>query len=198
MAGIFGIGGGAVIVPVVDKALALLDYDDDVRVHVALGTSLAVIVPTSLRSFRAHKARGAVDMEVLRRWVVAAPVGVLVASGVAAVVSGDTLRLAFAGVATLVALRLLFNRPGWRLGAELPTGPGNFAAGDADRVSVDADGRRRRGDEQHLVHPLRPADPPGDRHRGGRGRADRDPRHARLHAGAGSARRGCRRSRSAT
>ena len=129
MAGIFGIGGGAVIVPVLDKALALLDYDDGVRMHVALGTSLAVIVPTSLRSFRAHKARGAVDMEVVRRWVVAAPVGVLVASGVAAVVSGDALRLAFAGVATLVALRLLFNRPGWRLGSELPTGPGNFAAG---------------------------------------------------------------------
>jgi uncharacterized membrane protein YfcA len=129
MAGIFGIGGGAVIVPVVDKALALLDYDDSIRMHVALGTSLAVIVPTSLRSFRAHRARGAVDMTVLRNWVVAAPLGVLIASGVAAVASGGALRLAFAGVATLVALRLLFNRQSWRLGSALPVGPGNFVAG---------------------------------------------------------------------
>ncbi len=129
MAGVFGIGGGAVIVPLVDKALALLDYDDSIRMHVALGTSLAVIVPTSLRSFRAHRARGAVDTAMLRRWRIAAPLGVIAASVVAAFASGETLQLAFAVVATLLALRMLFNRASWRLGSQLPEGPGNFAAG---------------------------------------------------------------------
>ena len=129
LAGVFGIGGGAVIVPVVEQALDLLGYGDGVRMHVALGTSLAVIVPTSLRSFQAHRRRGVVDMAVLRRWWIAVPLGVLLAAGVAAVASGNALRIAFAAVATLVAVRMLFNRASWRLGSTLPTGPGNFGAG---------------------------------------------------------------------
>lgn len=123
LAGIFGIGGGAVIVPVADQALALLGYDAAIRMHVAVGTSLAVIVPTSIRSFLAHRARGAVDMRLLRTWIVAVPTGVILAALLAAFVSGDGLRLAFACVATLVALRLLLGKPSWRLADDLPTGP---------------------------------------------------------------------------
>lgn len=120
LAGVFGIGGGAVIVPVFDQALSALGYGDDVRMHVAVGTSLAVIVPTSIRSFAAHRARGVVDMEVLRGWLIAAPAGVALASVVAAFASGDELRLAFAVVATIVALRMLIDPKGLRLGATLP------------------------------------------------------------------------------
>lgn len=123
LAGAFGIGGGAVIVPVADQALALMGYDPEIRMHVAVGTSLAVIVPTSIRSFLAHRARGAVDLALLRAWVVAVPAGVILATLVAAAISGDGLRLAFAGVATLVALRLLLGRPTWRLADDVPRGP---------------------------------------------------------------------------
>ena len=62
LAGLFGIGGGAVLVPVFYQMLGALGFDEAIKMHVAVGTSLAIIVPTSLQSFRKHKARGAVDM----------------------------------------------------------------------------------------------------------------------------------------
>ncbi len=129
LAGIFGVGGGAVIVPVFDHAMHVLGYGDDVRMHVAVGTSLAVIVPTSIRSFAGHRAKGAVDVEVLRRWIVAVPCGVALASVVAAYASGDGLRLAFAVVATILALRLLLNPSGVRLGDRLPGPVGHGLVG---------------------------------------------------------------------
>lgn len=129
LAGVFGIGGGAVIVPVADQALALMAYDPAIRMHVAVGTSLAIIVPTSIRSFRAHYLRGAVDTELLKNWLFAVPVGVVLAALVAAVISGAGLRLAFAMIATLVALRLLLGRPSWRLADDLPKGAFRAVAG---------------------------------------------------------------------
>ena len=86
-------------------------------------SALAIIVPTSIRSFRAHLARGAVDMGIIRSWLIPVPVGVAFASFVAAYVSGAGLRAIFAGIAFIVALRLIFNRESWRLGTEVPHGP---------------------------------------------------------------------------
>ena len=129
LAGIFGVGGGAVIVPVMYQALTALGVPDDVTMHVSLGSSLAIIIPTSISSFRAHHARGAVDMAVVRSWLIAVPTGVALASFVTAKASGEALRAIFAGVVTLVAIRLIFNRPSWRLGADLPEGPLRFGVG---------------------------------------------------------------------
>ena len=129
LAGIFGIGGGAVIVPVMYQSLGILGFPESVNMHVALGTSLAVIVPTSIRSFQAHKARGAVDAEMVRSWLIPVPVGVALASLVAASVSGAGLRAIFAGIALLVAFRLIFNRESWRIGSDIPHGPVRAAAG---------------------------------------------------------------------
>lgn len=123
LAGIFGVGGGGVIVPVMYQALGALGFSEAVSMHVALGSSLAIIIPTSIRSFQAHKARGAVDIEMLRSWLVPVPLGVAAASVVAASVSGAGLRAIFAIIAFLVALRLIFNRQGWRVGQEVPRGP---------------------------------------------------------------------------
>src|SRR6187399_434250 len=67
-AGIFGIGGGAILVPVFYKCFRLAGVPLEVRMPLCIGTSLAIIIPTSLSSFRAHYARGAVDMGILRRW----------------------------------------------------------------------------------------------------------------------------------
>ena len=129
LAGLFGIGGGAVLVPVFYQVFGLLQVDDAVRMHLSVGTSLAIIVPTSLRSFQAHRQRGAVDMELLRSWVVAVPAGVVVASLIAAHVSSGGLRAIFAVIAILVGLRMLFNRVTWRLGADLPPNPARAAVG---------------------------------------------------------------------
>ena len=79
LAGVFGIGGGAVLVPVFYQVFGLLGVDESVRMHVSVGSSLAIIVPTSLRSFTAHKARGAVDMDLLKSFLVPVPAGVIAA-----------------------------------------------------------------------------------------------------------------------
>ncbi|PWW04522.1 putative membrane protein YfcA [Hoeflea marina] len=129
LAGLFGIGGGAILVPVFYQALGLLEVDDAVRMHLSIGTSLAIIVPTSIRSFMAHHKRGAVDMDLLRSWLLPVPAGVVAASLIVAFVSSAALRGIFAVIAILVGLRMLFNRQGWRLGSDLPGNPARAAVG---------------------------------------------------------------------
>src|SRR5262245_65553124 len=80
LAGIFGIGGGAVLVPVFYECFRLAGVPLEVRMPLCIGTSLAIIIPTSLSSFRAHYLRGAVGMTILRRWGLAVLVRVLVRS----------------------------------------------------------------------------------------------------------------------
>ncbi|HHZ07395.1 MAG TPA: sulfite exporter TauE/SafE family protein [Rhizobiales bacterium] len=123
LAGIFGIGGGAVLVPVFYQFLTALGIDESVRMHLAVGTSLAIIIPTSIRSFAAHRARGAVDMELLKSFLIPVPAGVVAASLIAASVSSSQLRAIFAGIVLLLGLRLIFNRDNWVLGSEVPGNP---------------------------------------------------------------------------
>ena len=123
LAGVFGVGGGAVIVPVLYEAYAFLGLAEDVRMHVSIGTAMAVIVPTSVRSFLAHRKRGSVDMAVVRSWLIPMPIGVVFASVLAASISGDALSGVFATIAAMVSFRLLFGRESWRLGPDLPANP---------------------------------------------------------------------------
>src|SRR4051794_30296774 len=57
LAGLLGIGGGGVLVPVLYEVYHVLDVDPAIRMHMALGTTLAIILPTSLKSFAGHRAR---------------------------------------------------------------------------------------------------------------------------------------------
>ncbi len=123
MAGMFGIGGGAILVPVLYQFLIMLGVDEAVRMHLCVGSSLAIIIPTSLRSFTAHLKKGVVDVTLLRQWLFAVPLGVIVASIIAAYISSAGLRIIFALIASLVAIRLLFNRESWRLGDDVPGNP---------------------------------------------------------------------------
>jgi uncharacterized protein len=129
LAGLFGIGGGAVVVPILLECFAFLGVADSVRAHAAIGTSLAIIVPTAIRSYLAHRAKGAPDEALLTSWVVAVPLGVVLASLVVAGISGGTLKRVFAVIAALMALKMLWGGDGWRLGAALPEGPARQAAG---------------------------------------------------------------------
>jgi uncharacterized membrane protein YfcA len=90
--------------------------------QLCIGTSLAIIVPTALRSYRAHRAQGLVLPEVLRAWTAPAIVGVAVGSLAAAFAPGGLFEAAFAAIAGMIALKLLVGRDGWVLGDELPTG----------------------------------------------------------------------------
>ncbi len=129
LAGMFGIGGGAILVPIFFHVFGLLDVAEDVRMHLALGTSLAIIVPTSIRSFLAHRQRGAVDTQLLKGWIVAVPLGTLLAAAIAAEASSTELQLIFAFIALLLAFRMIFNRASWQLGTDLPSNPGKFLVG---------------------------------------------------------------------
>ena len=123
LAGLFGIGGGAVLVPVLYQFLAFLQVDESVRMHISVATSLAIIVPTSTRSFLAHKKRGAVDLSLLKSWLIPLPLGVLAASLVAAYVSGAGLKGIFGIIALVLGLRMLLDQPHWRLGSDIPGDP---------------------------------------------------------------------------
>ena len=122
LAGVFGVGGGAVIVPVLYELFRFLGVPEDVRMQLCVGTSLAIIIPTSIRSFNAHRARGAVDMTILRAWAVPTVIGVIVGSAFARFAPPVVFKLVFVVVAGMSAARLLGNFS-WRLGDDLPKGP---------------------------------------------------------------------------
>jgi uncharacterized protein len=120
LAGLFGIGGGAVIVPVLFEVFRLLGVSEAVRMQLCIGTSLAIIVPTAVRSYRAHKARGFALPEVMRRWALPSMVGVAVGSALAALAPPDMFKAAFVLIACLIAAKLLLGGDGWVLGNDLP------------------------------------------------------------------------------
>lgn len=120
LAGLFGVGGGAVIVPVLYELFRILGVPEELRMPLCVGTSLAIIIPTSFRSFRAHRSKSAVDLGVLKLWALPIILGVLVGSGIARYAPPEVFKIVFIVVAGFSAIRLLFGRESWRLGTELP------------------------------------------------------------------------------
>jgi uncharacterized membrane protein YfcA len=127
IAGMLGVGGGIVIVPVLYHVLAGVGISENLRMHIAVGTSLATIIPTSISSLRAHARRGNVDWALLRSWVVPMIAGVAIGTALASTVSGRTLSLIFGIVALPVAVNMALGKEDWRLADHLPTGPGGWA-----------------------------------------------------------------------
>jgi uncharacterized protein len=119
-AGLFGIGGGAVIVPVLYEAFRLLGVPEDVRMQLCIGTSLGIIVPTTIRSFLAHRVAGKVMARVLRAWTLPATAGVAVGAVAAAYAPGGVFKLAFVVFAAAIAAKLLFGRAAWVIAHDLP------------------------------------------------------------------------------
>ena len=122
LAGLFGIGGGAVLVPVFYECFRLAGVPLEVRMPLCIGTSLAVIIPTSIRSFRAHYLRGAVDMDVIKAWWLVIIIGVVVGSGIARYAPERLFKYVFVAVAWSATLRLWLLREGWNFGDEMPKG----------------------------------------------------------------------------
>lgn len=128
-AGLFGIGGGAIIVPALYFSFTALGYSSDVIMHAAVGTSAATIIITSLRSASSHHRHSAVDWQLiwptnpLRSWGVWIGVGSLLAALVLAkILSGEHLSVLFGAVISVVALQLIFGRPSWKLAEQIPSG----------------------------------------------------------------------------
>jgi len=119
LAGLFGIGGGAVIVPVLFEVFRILGVPEEVRFQLCVGTSLAIIVPTAVRSYWAHRAKGLVVPAVLRSWALPAVVGVAIGSVTAAYAPARVLKLAFVVIASIIAAKLLIGRESWVLGSPM-------------------------------------------------------------------------------
>jgi uncharacterized protein len=123
LAGVFGIGGGAILVPVFYECFRLAGVPLEVRMPLCIGTSLAIIIPTSISSWRAHQARGAVDMEIFKAWWLPVLTGVLAGSITARYAPERLFKVVFVMVAWSAAARLLLARQTWKLGDDLPKGP---------------------------------------------------------------------------
>src|ERR1044072_3683042 len=76
LAGLFGIGGGAIIVPVLYEIFRILGVPEEVRMQLCVGTSMAIIIPTTIRSYRTHLAKGMVLTDVMRQWTIPAVLGI--------------------------------------------------------------------------------------------------------------------------
>jgi uncharacterized membrane protein YfcA len=123
LAGLFGIGGGAVIVPVLYEVFRIMNVPDAVHMQLCIGTSLAIMAPTNIRSYLTHRATGAVLTDVVRQWTPATIVGIAIGSLVATVAPSAVFKIAFIVIAGIIAGKLLFGKETWRFGDDLPKHP---------------------------------------------------------------------------
>jgi uncharacterized membrane protein YfcA len=120
LAGLFGVGGGAIIVPVLYEVFRILGVPEAVHMQLCVGTSLAIILPTTIRSFLAHRAKGLVVPRVIRLWALPAVIGVSCGAAIAAFAPPAVFKLAFVLVALSIAIKFLFAGDRWNLGIDLP------------------------------------------------------------------------------
>jgi len=122
VAGLFGVGGGTVIVPAVFYAFEVLGVGGEGNLHTAIGTSLLTIVATSWRSLKAHRSHGAVDEEVLKTWTPWVGFGALIGAAVAGVTSMEGLAIVYGVCLALIAAQLGLMPERFTLRPDLPTG----------------------------------------------------------------------------
>ncbi|HRO03889.1 MAG TPA: sulfite exporter TauE/SafE family protein [Terricaulis sp.] len=135
--GLFGVGGGVVIVPALYYVFGALGVDEAVRMHAAIGTALSTIISTSWRSLATHTKAGAVDFAVLRAWGPWITLGAILGALLAGIADTQALLIVFGGGLLLVALQMGFGNPNWRVAQELPTGaPRALIAGAIGALSA--------------------------------------------------------------
>src|SRR5215813_13973192 len=123
LAGLFGIGGGAIVVPVLFEVFRFLGVPEAVHMQLCIGTSLAIMAPTNIRSYLTHRATGAVLTDVVRQWTPGVIVGIAIGSLVATVAPSAVFKIAFIVIAGIIASKLLFAQERWQLGDDLPKHP---------------------------------------------------------------------------
>jgi uncharacterized membrane protein YfcA len=129
LAGLFGIGGGAIIVPVLYEIFRILGVPEEVRMQLCVGTSMAIIVPTTVRSYLTHRATGAVLNDVVRAWAVPAVVGVAVGSVIAYFAPSALFKVVFMVTVTIIAIKLLFGKDSWQIADDFPGRPAMIGYG---------------------------------------------------------------------
>lgn len=119
-AGLLGVGGGIVTVPVMHNLFTFMGMDDDLAMQMSVGTSLLTIIPTGFMSARSHYKRGSIDVSLLKLWGPLAFAGTLTAVVIARFVDGTVLQAVFAVVAFLVAADMIARRNGGKLADGFP------------------------------------------------------------------------------
>ncbi len=127
VAGLLGVGGGIVTVPVLEYTLRFAGVPEEWRMHVAVATSLAAIIPTSISSAHTHHARGAVDGDLARAWALPLVLGAALGSVLASRAPLAVLAGVFGSVALLIAAKMLLPLDHWRAAGTAPRGAGGFS-----------------------------------------------------------------------
>ncbi len=129
LAGLLGVGGGIVIVPVLFVVFPIFGVDPEIQMKLAVGTSLATIIPTSLQSARKHRAKGAMDVALLQSLWPSIAIGVLAGTLLAIMVKGAVHSAVFAVIALAVAVNMGFTGVDFKLRDRFPTGAARQATG---------------------------------------------------------------------
>jgi uncharacterized membrane protein YfcA len=128
-AGFFGVGGGGPVVFALYETFRIVGVPDEVRMHMSVGTALAVMIPTAITSYLGHRRRGSVDEGVVKAWAVPTVVGVVAGSFVAAVANQIALKFVFAILIAFTGVKMLSSRMMWRLPSDIPSTPATWIAG---------------------------------------------------------------------
>ena len=122
LAGLLGVGGGIVLVPAFFYVFSALGYDSPQLMQLCLGTSLATIIVTSVRSVLAHNKKSAVDWDILKTWIIGIAIGAVAGVAVASSLRSEILQAIFGVLAVIVGLYMAFGRSHWRIGDAMPKG----------------------------------------------------------------------------
>lgn len=120
LAGLFGVGGGTVIVPVLYEVFLFVGVPDELRMPLCAGTSLALIIPTSIASFASHRKTNAVNFDLLRLWGAPIIAGVIGGTVLARYAPAVVFKATFVLIALLTAVRLIFRDQLPTLGQDVP------------------------------------------------------------------------------
>ena len=122
IAGLLGVGGGIIVVPVLYHFLSLIGVPQEVVMHISVATSLAVIIPTGWRSYKSHQKNDNIEYSVLKSWLFPTIFGSIVGAIIAGSISGFWLTFIFAFIAFFVSVNLFFNKQDFKLGNDIPKG----------------------------------------------------------------------------
>ncbi|MGF1650417.1 MAG: sulfite exporter TauE/SafE family protein, partial [Hyphomicrobiaceae bacterium] len=120
LAGLFGIGGGGILVPILFEVFRFAGVDEAIRMHMAVGTALATMIPTTISSFLSHRRRGNVDIEIIKRLAIPVVIGVVIGSLIAKASHSIVLTLVWIVFAGLMASKQFAGSAHWRLGSDIP------------------------------------------------------------------------------
>ena len=120
LAGLLGVGGGIIIVPVTYFVLLQLEYNQDIVMHVAIASSLGVICFTSISSIRSHLKLKNTNLNIVKKWGIGIVAGSILGSVSASSISGENLVIIFVILAFLISMNMLFQQKPLIIGSDIP------------------------------------------------------------------------------